>query len=138
MLDFSKEAQLLTPVFRFLKNKYVNPPCKELSFYRYNIDLFTYSKDMEAVSVELKLIKWKKALQQALIYQLCSDYVYIAMPKTKINKKILQELQPFGVGVIAVDSSGHCRITLKPSKSKVINMRYKTESIKKAQGIRKK
>ena len=139
MLSFNKEYQLLKPVSRFLKNKYLNNSYEEVAFHRHNMDLFTYSKkSMETISVELKLKKWKKALQQALIYQLCSDYVYVAMPKSAIRKAILHKFKKFGIGIIAVYPSKYCRTVLEPRKSKVVNKKYKYDFIAKIKELEKR
>ena len=62
-----------------------------------------WGAESKTIAVELKLRKWQKALQQAALYQLCSDYSYVAMPK-----KVAQSLErkPFraaGIGILAVD-----------------------------------
>ena len=127
MLNFKKEQQLYKPIEGFLKNKKYSHIYSELEFYEYRIDLFGYSKsNYMAVSVELKLKDWRKALQQGLIYQLCSDYVYIAMPKSFLHNKAINEISKFGIGIISVYPSGYCRTTLEPQASPVVKNQYKT------------
>ena len=134
MLDFKNEEQLCEPISRFLKNKQFSYICYELNFFEYRIDLFAYSNSsLETISVELKLRNWKKALQQALIYQLCSDYVYIGIPKSFLQLQTIEKMKQFGVGIIAVYPSGYCKTILKSQKSLVLKNRYKTRFIESAE-----
>jgi hypothetical protein len=63
-----------------------------------------WGSEEKTIAVELKLTKWQKALQQAALYQLCSDYSYVAMPK-----KVAEALQhgffsAAGIGILGVDT----------------------------------
>ena len=127
MLNFKKEKQLYKPIENFLKNRKYSYVHSELGFYEYKIDLFGYSKSSyKTISVELKLKNWQKALQQSLIYQLCSDYVYIAMPKSFLHTKAVDEISKCGIGIISVYPSGYCKTVLGSQESPVVQHQYKT------------
>src|SRR5258708_38688220 len=75
----------------------------ELPFYGHRIDLYGYSTETDrTVAVELKLRDWRRALEQALVYQLCSDYVFIAVPASTAKRVDRDELRSHGIGLIAV------------------------------------
>ena len=78
----SREILMLPAVRAHLARQYEHCTL-ELPFYEHRIDLYAYSVELDCtVAVELKLRKWRRALEQALLYQLCSDYVFIAVPAT--------------------------------------------------------
>ena len=130
MLDFSKEQQLYKPVRRYFKNRSYSIQSIEVGFYEHSIDLFALSKSKkETIAVELKLKNWRKALQQTLIYQLCSDFVCVAMPKENIKQEAINEFSKFGIGVIAIYPSGYCRSLLEPFKSSVVRKKYRSRFI---------
>ncbi|GAG43766.1 unnamed protein product, partial [marine sediment metagenome] len=56
-------------------------------FYEYRIDLFAFSQKLDVtIAVELKLHRWRRALEQSLLYQLCADFVFIALPAPTIAR----------------------------------------------------
>lgn len=129
-MDFKKEEQLCEPIKKFLKKKKFYQLYPEIDFYKHRIDILGYSKITgETVAVELKLKKWKKALQQALVYQLCSDYVYIAMPKASLHQSAISKIESFGIGIVAIHSSKRCETISKPSKSHLVKDRYRYKFI---------
>ena len=65
----------------------------------------TPGDDDKNVAVELKLRKWQKALQQAALYQLCSDYSYVAMPKHVAKGLEPEVFSAAGIGILAVDTT---------------------------------
>ena len=81
MKTFDREYKLVDPVVRyFSRQTYTLHEC-ELQFYDYRMDVYGFSRHLGlTVAIELKLIKWRQALRQALPYQLCADLVYVAMP----------------------------------------------------------
>src|SRR5258708_15449741 len=111
---FYKESQLLEPVARFAKRKGFSLQKVELPFYEYRIDLYGFSRKSDAtVAIELKLSDWRQALKQSLLYQLCADLVYIAMPESSVKRVVRAELQVNGVGLIAVLESRGCSCALQ-------------------------
>src|SRR5206468_2320806 len=103
-------------------------------FYDYRIDLYAFSKVSRAtVAVELKLRKWKRALEQAMIYQLCSDFVYIALPLSVANRVDREALRTYGIGLIAVCENG-CRTLLEAEKSAEVRQHYRGPYIRMLRG----
>ena len=110
---FSKEKQLLKPVAKFAQEQGFCLQEHELPFYEYRIDLYGFSAHHNStVAFELKLNDWRRALEQALLYQLCSDYVYIAMPERSAGRVDMAELKSQGIGLISVLESGDCSCLL--------------------------
>src|SRR6266700_4167207 len=106
---FSKEKQLLKPVAKFAQEQGFCLQEHELPFYEYRIDLYGFSALRNStVAFELKLANWRRALEQALLYQLCSDYVYIAMPERSAGKVDISQLRTQGIGLVSVRESGGC------------------------------
>jgi hypothetical protein len=81
----------------------------EVPFYEYRIDLYGFSilRD-ETIAIELKLTNWRKAIAQAMLYQLCADLVYIALPEQVTKRVDLDQLNRNGIGLIAIDNAGCC------------------------------
>lgn len=127
-MAYKLESELCKPVMRYFKNKSFTSQKVEAEFFERRIDLYAFSKKLnQSVAVELKLSNWKKALNQALIYQLCSDYVYLAMPTTAMNSIEISKIKSYGVGIIAVYDSGYCKLILPAKKSKHVKKNYKGE-----------
>lgn len=127
-MEFKLEAELLAPVQRFFMNKKYVKGITEAAFSNHRIDLLAYStKHDVAIAIELKLKNWKKALQQALIYQLCTDYSYLAMPEKNIKSINLDTLSKYGIGLIVVKNNGLCEEVLKSKKSKCTVNEYKRQ-----------
>ena len=107
----------------YIKRRFHNQQFKcyeELLFYERRIDIVAHChRSNTVVSVEMKLTRWLKALQQALIYQLCSDFVYVAMPGSMFTNIDREMFVRRGVGFIGVYRS-HCRQLIRPVRSKVV------------------
>ena len=126
---FRLENELAFPVARYLRNRAFYLQDSEVPFYEYRMDVYGYSeRENLTVAVELKLKKWPRALEQALLYQLCSDLVYIAMPETEMDNINIEALEKHGLGLIAVGQR-RCREVVKPKTSSVINNYYKDEYV---------
>src|SRR5262249_48839278 len=98
-----REALPLRPVRNYLRKTYEQHRT-EVPFYEHRIDVYGYwAATNDTVAVELKLRNWRKALQQALVYQLCSDYVFIAVPAATAERVDLEMLREHGIGLLAVD-----------------------------------
>lgn len=126
MIDFNKESLLLKPVAAYFRRKSFRWQQEELPFYEYRVDLYGFSRvNGHTVAIELKLYKWQRAFEQAILYQLCADYVYIAMPVNSIGRVDTTLLKTHGIGLLAVGNSGRCRQILGPEQSTVIRDNYK-------------
>jgi hypothetical protein len=100
------ERDLSLPVRRFLNREGYNRVIRELAFFERSIDIYgvAWGDKDKTVAVELKLRKWQKALHQAALYQLCSDYSYVAMPK-KVAQTLVghKDFKAAGIGILSVD-----------------------------------
>lgn len=127
---FCKESQLVAPVARFARRKGFRLQAVELQFYEHRIDLYGFSlRKNETVAIELKLTKWRRALEQALLYQLCSDLVYIAMPERSARKVDMAELKNRGIGLITVSDSGSCSCVLPAGEHNEVREFYRSTQI---------
>ena len=118
------ESLMLPVVCAYFRRQYEQ--CEqELPFYEHRIDLYGYSPETDrTVAVELKLRNWRRAIEQALVYQLCSDYVFIAVPATTAKRVDIKELRSHGIGLIAVFED-KCIEELPAIHSPVLNPNYK-------------
>lgn len=121
-----READLLAPVSRFTRRRGFRFQYAELPFFDYRIDLYGFCRPTgDTVAIELKLKDWRRALDQALIYQLCSDYVYIAIPVATALRVDRSELTAHGIGMIAVDASMRCNVLLDAVRSSEMREYYR-------------
>jgi hypothetical protein len=128
-MTFRWESDLKAPILEFLRDRNFKLQQTEVSFYEYRMDVYGYSKqDDLTIAIELKLFKWKRALEQAIIYQLCSDLSYIAMPKSQIHRVDLTNLKTYGIGLISVETN-KCYEILKATPSVVLRPHYRSEYI---------
>jgi hypothetical protein len=111
------ECDLCSPVRRFLGREGCDRVIRELRFFDRSIDLYGVAWGIEGktIAVELKLRKWQKALQQAALYQLCSDYSYVAMPWDRAKELKFHFFQAAGVGILAVDMESKVVDVLLPA-----------------------
>jgi hypothetical protein len=77
----------------------------------------------------LKLTDWRRALEQALLYQLCSDFVYIAMPESSALRVDKAELQNNRIGLISVAKSGKCSFLLPAIEHGEVREFYRSTQI---------
>jgi len=102
------ECDLWLPVRRFLYREGYNRVIRELAFFDRSIDMYgvAWGDEDRTIAVELKLRKWQKALHQAALYQLCSDYSYVAMPK-KVARSLVEheDFKAAGIGILSVDTA---------------------------------
>lgn len=121
------ESDLLDPLSKYFRRKGFRWQQTEVNFYDYRIDLCGYSKSLdEIVAVELKMRKWRRALEQSLIYQLCCDTVFAALPRESISRNTIAEFSNHGIGLIGVGST-RCVQVLQPTQSKEVRDWYRTE-----------
>ena len=125
MLTFQREASLDAPVARHLRRRRYRTLFREAPFHDYRIDIFGFCAAEDAcVAVELKLTKWQRAFEQALVYQLCADYSYVAMPQIVVGRVAIGEFCEYGVGLIGVSERG-CRIIVPAQRSKLVRPWYR-------------
>ena len=120
-----READLLAPISGYTRRQGYTRQSAEVQFYDYRIDLYGFSKPTgRTVAIELKLHKWQRAIEQALVYQLCADFVFIAMPVPSIARVNLQEVSHHGIGLISVGSS-RCKLEVAARQSVEVREHYK-------------
>ena len=125
--DFRREQDLVGSVARYLRNRAFNRLLEEVPFYEYRMDMYAYShRNNLTVAVELKLKKWPRAVEQALLYQLCSDLVYIAMPLRATAGVELALLGEHGLGLLSVETH-RCRQLLQARPSPVLRRHYRKQ-----------
>lgn len=131
-----RERDLLVRVATYVRGKGYTTQAIELRFYEYKIDLYAFSKRTgKTLAIELKLTKWKRALQQALIYQLCSDFVFIALPLRVVDHVDPTLLRAHGIGLIAV-CSNNCRTIVEAERSREVRQHYRVPYIRMLKGAR--
>lgn len=125
-----RESALLPPVSAYVRRLGYRFQAQELGFYEYRIDIYGFSKGKNAtVAIELKLHKWQRALQQALIYQLCSDFVFVAMPTAAIGAVDRALLARYGIGLLAIDETLRCKKILDAHRSSEVRQHYREKFI---------
>lgn len=133
MTEFKREALLLEPVSKYIGRKGFRLQRSEVPFYEYRIDVYGVSPSRQGarrtVAIELKLDKWREALRQAIIYQLCADYVFIALPLSVCKRVKIVELEKYGVGLLAVRGNGQCSVLLDATISESLNMTYRNSYV---------
>lgn len=124
MTTFLREAELKEPVHRYFARRSFRATATELQFYEYRVDLYAHSVRLGiSIAVELKLSKWGRALRQALVYQLCADHVYIAMPAEVRHGLPYAQVEHYGIGVVLVYPT-MCREVIAPRRSTVVRRDY--------------
>jgi hypothetical protein len=94
------EAVLHKKVFHYYRNK-KKKIFSEVPFMSRIIDLVVLDNE-EITSYELKITKWKHAIEQMKEHRIASSYCILCMPKRSISeklcKKIVEELAFYGFG----------------------------------------
>lgn len=92
--------------------------------------VFRHRRTRRLVAVEMKVKNWRRALEQAAVYQLFTRSVYVAMWHKYWNSDRLELFQKYGVGVILVEPSRQtlrARYILKPSRGISPNRHYSAQ-----------
>lgn len=126
-----KEADFIRPIQQlFPKSKY--QMLSEVPFNGKHIDLLFLSKETrKLIAIEMKVKKWKRALRQAAVYQLCANMVYIALWCDHINEDNKEEITNRGLGLISIER-GHgdnlkAKIVAGPKRTGMINKKHSRE-----------
>ncbi len=126
MATFPNEAALLAPVQRSLRRRGFGRQQDELQFFEYSIDLYGYARPMQTtVAVELKLSRWTRAFEQGLVYQLCADQVYLALPWRAARRVEIPLLEQHGLGLIGVQPGRRCVVLCPAQQSTVVVADYR-------------
>lgn len=126
MSSFKLEAELRLPVEASLRRRGYRRQRCEVQFFEYSMDLYGLATSTgSTVAVELKLSRWTRAFEQALVYQLCADLVYIALPWNATKKVEVSLLRQHGVGLIGVQPGPRCIVLCRAEQSRVVMPNYR-------------
>ena len=126
MPTFLRESALLEPVRGNLRRRGYRRQRPEVQFFEYSMDLYAYAPAKKTTTaVELKLHRWTRAFQQALVYQLCADFVYLALPMRAAERVDRPLLAQHGLGLIGVHPEPRCVVLLKAQQSTVVMPSYR-------------
>lgn len=123
-----KEEEFFLPIRRlFPLRRYLIK--REIPFNGKTIDVLLMDrKSHRLIAIELKVHKWKKALRQAAVYQLCASQVYIALWHKHINETNKELIANYGLGIIEVKKIGKntlkSEIILSPKQPELLNRQY--------------
>ena len=123
---FSKEVALGRCVSRYLNRNGYLLQKEQVKFYDRTVDLLCAKLGArKLVAVEYKLVKWRKALKQALIYQLSADYSYVALSKIGYKSIDYDLFLQNGIGLFFVSPITGVELLLKPKQSKIVRADYR-------------
>lgn len=77
----------------------------------------------EIIAIEIKVRNWKKALRQAIIYQLCANKTYVALCHKYLGGVESDFFLKYGVGLIEVN--GSISINIESKRNVAVNPFYK-------------
>lgn len=102
------EALLHEKVFDYYK-KQKKTIFSEVPFMSRIIDLVILEEEEDITSYELKIKKWKYAIEQMKEHRIASSYCYLCMPGQSVSerlvKKIVEELTFYGFGFALWDEN---------------------------------
>ena len=131
------EEELREPVRVYFKNKnYL--VFDEAKLFSRGIDVIAKRRN-NIIAVELKVQKWKRAIQQAYMDLRVSNYAFVALPEMKwerIDRRIYCEAYNCGIGLLSVD--GDVRQIMRPAPSKRIQRKLRRRFLTSLQRVNKK
>jgi hypothetical protein len=124
------ESELFNPVIKLFQKK-TSIIVKEVPFYRKSIDIIILDKKTkQIIAIELKVNKWKKALRQAFVYQMCSNKVFVALWHKHVNAECINTFNKYGIGLIEVyklEKELKSKFILFPKTNAIIKNAYLKE-----------
>lgn len=120
------EVELFPAVEQHFKREGYNVE-REVPMRNKVIDIVCQS-NKEIIAIEVKVRNWKKALKQAVIYQLCANKTYVALCHKFSNCIKTSFFIRYGVGFIEVDES--IDIKMESRKNVALNPFYQEAVIK--------
>ena len=89
----------------------------------------------DVVAVELKVRDWRRAVRQAMAYQLAADRSFVALPLRRAQEAYRRRhaFEVEGIGLLAVDAEGRVR-TVLPSAPSPRRMPPLTEAVRRRLG----
>jgi hypothetical protein len=113
------EETLRQPVWDYFNDKNFSVFNEPRLFSR-GIDIIAKRRNV-VIAVELKVQRWRRALQQAYMDLRVSNYAFVALPESKwerINRKIYLDAYNYGIGLLSVN--GDVSQIMRPAPSKRI------------------
>ena len=90
---------------------------REVPLFENRIDLVVHDRRFsKIIAVEVKVDKWFRALQQAVLYRICADRVYVALSEVFVHRVDLRLMEKYGVGLLSVNGSLNEILPPDPSK----------------------
>jgi len=116
-LAFDLEEALRPPVASWLRGTGLDVH-EEIAILGRRADLVGVGPD-RVVAVELKLSDWRRALRQAVAYQVAVDEAWVAMPLPAAARAYREawRFRDEGVGLLAVDDRGGVRTPIPTAPS---------------------
>ena len=91
---------------------------EEVPFLLKVADLLCFHQETgECIAVEVKIRNWRKALTQALVYQMMADRVYIALSNKYVKAVDCNILAKNAVGLISIGIDGAVSLILETDLS---------------------
>jgi hypothetical protein len=113
--------------FREMKFKTV----REVPLFENRIDLVVHDRQFSnIIAVEVKVDKWFRAFQQAVLYRICADKVYVALSEKSVHRVDLPLMEKYGVGLLSVN--GSLNEILPPDSSKYITHQKARDRVRKS------
>lgn len=129
------ESALREPVRSALQRRGYQRQGDEVGFFEYKMDLYGFAPVHDfTVAVELKLRKWKRAFEQAVVYQLCADFVFLALPMSTALRVDVPLLEKHGLGLLGVAPDLSCHMLCEANQSTVVVPDYRRFYINMMQG----
>jgi hypothetical protein len=102
MITESKLVSETEEYFKDMKLKTV----REVPLFENRIDIVVHDKHLSSIiAVEVKVDKWYRALQQAVLYRICADSVYVALSEEFVRRVDVPLMEKYGVGLLSVNGS---------------------------------
>ncbi len=128
-----KESQIVDAVADFLGNQSFRV-VTELPFLQRHIDVVGYNSDLGTIrAIEAKISKWQIAIKQASTCLLFADEVYVAMPFQYIHRVPTEDIQRFGIGLLAIN--GSIDIIYPARSSRYSTEYYRNQALKQFQRL---
>lgn len=130
------EEDLRQPVRDYFKNKNYSV-FNEAKLFSRGIDVIAKRRS-SVIAVELKVQKWRRAIQQAYMDLRVSNYAFVALPESKwerIDRRIYYEAYNYGIGLLSVN--GDVWQIMRPAPSKRIQPKLRRRFLRGLQSGKK-
>lgn len=77
-------------------------------------------KDSQLIAIEVKVKNWKRAFQQAMIYRICADKVWVAIWHRYVDNVDQELYDKHGIGIMSIHEKG-LEIIRKPKPVEIVH-----------------